>query len=30
MKILLDGGFITRAHRYDELIDTTVAREVVG
>jgi NitT/TauT family transport system substrate-binding protein len=30
MKILLDGGFITRAHRYDELIDTTVAQEVIG
>ena len=29
-RILLDGGFITRAHRYEDLIDTTVAREVCG
>ena len=28
--ILLDGGFITRAHRYEDLVDTTVAREVVA
>jgi NitT/TauT family transport system substrate-binding protein len=28
--ILLDGGFITRRHRYEDLIDTTVAQEVVG
>ena len=28
--ILLDGGFITRRHRYEDLIDTTIAREVVG
>ena len=28
--ILLDGGFITRRHRYEDLIDTTVAEEVVG
>ena len=28
--ILLDGGFITRRHRYEDLIDTTVARDVVG
>jgi NitT/TauT family transport system substrate-binding protein len=29
-QILLDGGFITRPHRYEDLIDTTVAQEVVG
>jgi len=29
-QILLDGGFITRPYRYEDLIDTTVAREVVG
>ena len=28
--ILLDGGFITRRHRYEDLIDTTVARDVVA
>lgn len=28
--ILLDGGFITRRHRYEDLIDTTVAQEVLG
>lgn len=28
-QILLDGGFITRPHRYEDLIDTAVAREVV-
>jgi NitT/TauT family transport system substrate-binding protein len=28
--ILLDGGFITRRHRYEDLVDTTVAREVVA
>ena len=28
--ILLDGGFITRRHRYEDLIDTTVARQVVA
>ena len=28
--ILVDGGFITRRHRYEDLIDTTVAQEVVG
>ena len=28
--ILLDGGFITRRHRYEDLIDTTVAQQVVG
>src|SRR5438874_598920 len=28
--ILLDGGFITRPHRYEDLIDTTIARQVVG
>jgi NitT/TauT family transport system substrate-binding protein len=28
--ILLDGGFITRSHRYEDLIDTVIAREVVG
>jgi NitT/TauT family transport system substrate-binding protein len=25
-QILLDGGFITRRHRYEDLIDTTIAR----
>jgi NitT/TauT family transport system substrate-binding protein len=29
-RILLDGGFITRPHRYEDLIDTTIARQVVG
>ena len=28
--ILLDGGFITRPHRYEDLIDTTVAQQVMG
>jgi NitT/TauT family transport system substrate-binding protein len=28
--ILLDGGFITRWHRYEDLIDTTLAQDVVG
>lgn len=28
--ILVDGGFITRRHRYEDLIDTMVAQEVVG
>jgi NitT/TauT family transport system substrate-binding protein len=28
--ILVDGGFITRRHRYKDLIDTTVAQEVIG
>ena len=28
--ILLDGGFITRSHRYEDLVDTTVAREVIA
>src|SRR6266446_3007732 len=28
--ILLDGGFIRRPHRYEDLIDTTIARQVVG
>jgi NitT/TauT family transport system substrate-binding protein len=28
--ILLDGGFITRAHRYEDLVDTTLARQVVA
>jgi NitT/TauT family transport system substrate-binding protein len=28
--ILLDGGFITRRHRYEDLIDTMVAQDVVG
>jgi NitT/TauT family transport system substrate-binding protein len=27
-QILLDGGFITRPHRYEDLIDTTIARRV--
>jgi NitT/TauT family transport system substrate-binding protein len=29
-QILLDGGFITRAHRYEDLIDTEVAEQVVA
>ena len=28
-QILLDGGFIARSHRYDDLIDTAIARHVV-
>jgi NitT/TauT family transport system substrate-binding protein len=28
-QILLDGGFITRRHRYEDLIDTTIATETV-
>jgi NitT/TauT family transport system substrate-binding protein len=28
-QILLDGGFITRSHRYEDLIDTAIARQVV-
>ena len=27
--ILLDGGFITRRHRYEDLIDTTLAQEII-
>jgi NitT/TauT family transport system substrate-binding protein len=29
-RILLDGGFITRPHRHEDLIDTTIAEQVVG
>lgn len=29
-QILLDGGFITKRHRYEDLIDTTIARAVTG
>ena len=29
-RILLDGGFIKRAHRYEDLVDTTVAQTVLG
>jgi len=29
-QILLDGGFIQRRHRYDDLVDTAIAREVVA
>src|SRR5213083_2597271 len=29
-QILLDGGFITRRHRYEDLIDTAIARDVIG
>ena len=29
-QILLDGGFITRRHRYEDLVDTVVAREVIA
>jgi NitT/TauT family transport system substrate-binding protein len=28
--ILLDGGFIARRHRYEDLVDTTVARQVAA
>lgn len=28
-RILLDGGFVRSAHRYEDLIDTEIAREVV-
>jgi NitT/TauT family transport system substrate-binding protein len=28
--ILLDGGFIRRSHRYEDLVDTTVAHEVLA
>jgi NitT/TauT family transport system substrate-binding protein len=28
-QILLDGGFITRSHRYEDLIDTAIAQRVV-
>ena len=29
-RILLDGGFITRSHRYEDLIDATVATQALG
>jgi NitT/TauT family transport system substrate-binding protein len=29
-QILLDGGFIKRRHRYEDLVDVTVAREVLA
>ena len=29
-QILLDGGFIQRRHRYEDLIDTSIARAVVS
>jgi NitT/TauT family transport system substrate-binding protein len=29
-RILLDGGFIKRPHRYEDLVDTTVAQTVLG
>jgi NitT/TauT family transport system substrate-binding protein len=29
-RILLDGGFIKRQHRYEDLIDTAIAEQVVG
>jgi NitT/TauT family transport system substrate-binding protein len=29
-QILLDGGFITRRHRYEDLVDTSIARAVVA
>jgi len=28
-RILLDGGFITRPHRYEDLVDTTIATQVM-
>ena len=29
-RILLDGAFITRAHRYEDLIDTAIATQAMG
>ncbi len=29
-QILLDGGFITRRHRYEDLVDDGIAQDVVG
>jgi NitT/TauT family transport system substrate-binding protein len=29
-QILLDGGFIKRRHRYEDLVDVTIAQNVVG
>jgi NitT/TauT family transport system substrate-binding protein len=29
-QILRDGGFITRAHRYEDLVDTSIAQRVVA
>jgi len=29
-QILLDGGFITRRHRYEDLVDDGIARSVIG
>ncbi len=29
-RILLDGGFIRSAHRYEDLVDTAIARQVVA
>jgi hypothetical protein len=29
-QILLDGGFIRRRHRYEDLVDGAIAREVTG
>jgi NitT/TauT family transport system substrate-binding protein len=29
-RILLDGAFITRAHRYEDLIDTAIAAQAMG
>jgi NitT/TauT family transport system substrate-binding protein len=29
-RILLDGGFIRSSHRYEDLVDTAIAREVVA
>lgn len=29
-RILLDGGFIKRQHRYEDLIDTAIAEQIVG
>ena len=29
-RILQDGGFITRSHRYEDLVDTEIARRVMA
>jgi NitT/TauT family transport system substrate-binding protein len=29
-QILLDGGFITRRHRYEDLVDTTIVKQVTA
>jgi len=29
-QILLDGGFITHRHRYEDLVDTTIVRQATA